>query len=140
MGHGRRLVVLDHDGLHRAGQPDQKLITEISRAELDVHIPTLDELYDACGTDFDLAIDIKGDDAGAAISRVAAARGVADRLWLFTPSTTRPGDIGGAHAGVTVRGEELQDAVRRRALAQPVERRRHRGGQRTLAVVAQVGS
>jgi glycerophosphoryl diester phosphodiesterase len=114
-------VVLDHDGIHRAGSPDQRPITEIARAELASHIPTLDDLYDACGTDFDLAVDIKGDGAGLAISRVAEARGVADRLWLFTPSTTRPGEVGGAHAGVTVRVEELRDARRRKSLLPALE-------------------
>jgi glycerophosphoryl diester phosphodiesterase len=109
-------VVLDHDGVHRAGSPDQRPITEIARAELADHIPTLDDLYDACGTDYDLAIDIKGEGAGLAISRVAEARGVADRLWLFTPSTTRPGDIESAHAGVTVRVEEIREPRRRAAL------------------------
>jgi glycerophosphoryl diester phosphodiesterase len=109
-------VVLDHDGLHRAGEPDQKPITEIARAELAAHIPTLDDLYGACGTDYDLAIDIKGDGAGRAISRVARSHGVADRLWLFTPSTTRPGDVGSAHAGVTARVEELRDPRRRKPL------------------------
>jgi glycerophosphoryl diester phosphodiesterase len=109
------IVVLDHDGLHRAGSPDQQSITEIARDELAEHIPTLDELYDACGTDYDLAIDVKGDGAGTAISAVAEKRGVAHRLWLFTPSTARPTDIGGAHAGVTVRVEELRDARKRSA-------------------------
>jgi glycerophosphoryl diester phosphodiesterase len=110
------IVVLDHDGLHQAGTPDQRLITEIARAELAAHIPTLDELYDECGTDFDLAIDIKGDGAGTAISKVATARSVANRLWLFTPSTSRPGEIGNANAGVTVRVEELRDPRRRASL------------------------
>ncbi|HVS69479.1 MAG TPA: glycerophosphodiester phosphodiesterase [Mycobacteriales bacterium] len=110
------IVVLDHDGVHKAGTPDERSITEIARAELAAHIPTLDDLYDECGTDFELAIDIKGHGAGTAISDVAQARNVADRLWLFTPSSTRPGKIGNAHAGVTVRVEELRDRRRRTAL------------------------
>ncbi|MGN6473360.1 MAG: glycerophosphodiester phosphodiesterase [Mycobacteriales bacterium] len=110
------IVVLDHDGLHLAGTPDERPITEIARAELATHIPTLDELYDACGIDYDLAIDVKGAGAGHTISRVAAARGAADRLWLFTPSSTRPGDVAPSHAGVTVRGDELRDRTGRRAL------------------------
>lgn len=109
-------VVLDHDGVHRAGSPDERSITEIARAELADHIPTLSELYQSCGSDFDLAIDIKGGDAGQAIREVAEAAGADERLWLFTPSTTRPGDVGGAHAGVTVRVEELRDRSRREPL------------------------
>ncbi|HVX68498.1 MAG TPA: glycerophosphodiester phosphodiesterase [Mycobacteriales bacterium] len=114
-------VVLDHDGLHRAGSPDQRPITEIARAELAGHIPTLADLYDSCGVDYDLAIDIKGDGDGAAISAVAEDRGAAGRLWLFTPSTSRPGAIGNAHAGVTVRVEELRDVRKRKTLLRSLQ-------------------
>ncbi len=110
------IVVLDHDGVHRPGTPDERSITEIARAELADHIPTLADLYESCGTDFDLAIDIKGDGAGRAIRQVAVAAEAADRLWLFTPSTTRPGDVAPAHGGVTVRHQELRNASRRAAL------------------------
>jgi glycerophosphoryl diester phosphodiesterase len=109
-------VVLDHDGLHRAGRPDQRPITEIRRAELADHIPTLADLYDSCGVDYDLAVDIKGEGAGTAISKVAEDHGVAERLWLFTSSASRPGEVGNAHAGVTVRGAELREAHRRKPL------------------------
>jgi glycerophosphoryl diester phosphodiesterase len=105
-------VVLDHDGVHNAGRPDQMSITEVARAELADHIPTLADLYQQCGTDYDLAIDVKGDGAGQAIRDVAATVGAAERLWLFTPSTTRPGDVQPAHTGVTVRASELQPPAR----------------------------
>jgi glycerophosphoryl diester phosphodiesterase len=101
------VVVLDHDGLHRAGTPDEVSIATVERAELATHIPTLDDLYLRCGTDFDLAIDVKGEGAAEAICQVAQRHGAADRLWLFTPSSTRPGEIRPAHAGVTVRGKQL---------------------------------
>jgi glycerophosphoryl diester phosphodiesterase len=114
-------VVLDHDGIHRAGSPDQCPITEIARAELADHIPTLDDLYDACGTDFDLAIDVKGDGAGEVISRVAASRGVAGRLWLFTERTAEHGSVAAAHRGVSVRGEDLQEPATRRALLRSLQ-------------------
>ena len=106
------VVVLDHDGVHRAGTPSEVSITAVQRAELAAHIPTLADLYDACGTDFDLAIDIKGDGAGQSISDVATAHSAADRLWLFTPSSNRPNIVGAAHPGVTVRGRELRRDAR----------------------------
>ena len=105
-------VVLDHDGVHRAGTPDEQPITAIARAELADHIPTLDDLYEQCGTGYDLAIDVKGEDAGPAIRDVAVSVGAAERLWLFTPSSTRPGEVHPAHAGVTVRAGELQPPAR----------------------------
>jgi glycerophosphoryl diester phosphodiesterase len=110
------VVVLDHDGLHGAGTDDEVSITAIQRAELDPHIPTLDDLYVECGTDFDLAIDVKGDDGAAAIREVAQRHGAAERLWLFTPSSTRPEEVVPGHAGVTVRGKQLTDRACRRAL------------------------
>lgn len=110
------IVVLDHDGLHRAGTPDECSITEVARAELAEHIPTLADLYGSCGTGFDLAIDVKGDGAAQAILEVAHAHAAADRLWLFTPSSSRPGRVAPAHGGVTVRGEQLRDSSGRRRM------------------------
>jgi glycerophosphoryl diester phosphodiesterase len=116
------VVVLDHDGVHRAGTPDQRSITDLDRAELEAHIPTLAELYESCGTAFELAIDIKGEGAARAICEVAASRDALARLWLFTPSSTRPGEVAPAHAGVTVRGEELLRRRSRRALLERLSR------------------
>lgn len=110
------VVVLDHDGLHRAGTPDEVSITAVQRAELAAHIPTLDDLYARCGVDFDLAIDVKGEGGAEAICRVARKHGAEERLWLFTPSSTRPGPISPAHAGVTVRGKQLRSRSQRQAL------------------------
>jgi glycerophosphoryl diester phosphodiesterase len=74
-------VVLDHDGVV-GGRLRRRAIAGLTRAELPAHVPTLDELYAACGTDFELSLDVK--DAAAAPGIVAAARaaGAADRLWL----------------------------------------------------------
>ncbi|HVW82038.1 MAG TPA: glycerophosphodiester phosphodiesterase [Mycobacteriales bacterium] len=101
------VVVLDHDGLHRAGTPDEVSISQVRRAELAGHIPTLDDLYTRCGTDFELAIDVKGEGGAGAIRDVALRHGAAERLWLFTPSPARPGRVAPAHAGVSVGGREL---------------------------------
>lgn len=105
-------VVLDHDGIHSAGTPAEVSIASIERSELAAHIPTLAELYEACGTDFDLAVDVKGEGGGAAICEVAEAHGAAERLWLFAPSPARPHVTGAAHPGVTVKGRELRGATR----------------------------
>ena len=62
-------------------------MANVRRDELPAHIPTLDELYAACGIDFDLAIDVKRRRAAAAIVDVARQRGALDRLWLVAPAT-----------------------------------------------------
>ena len=77
------IPVLDHDGVVpgrlRRGRP----IAEVARADLPEGMTTLEELYDACGTDFDLSIDVK--DPIAAEATVAVARTAGHplrRLWL----------------------------------------------------------
>ena len=62
------VAVLDHDGVIRVGRFKKRPIGELRRDELPEHIPTLTELFDACGTDFHLSLDLKGPDTGAARS------------------------------------------------------------------------
>jgi glycerophosphoryl diester phosphodiesterase len=118
-------VVLDHDGRvgSRGGQP----IAEVRRDELPAHLPTLDELYERCGVDYALAIDVK--DRAVAVAIVEAARrfNALDDLWLVEPasSTLAHLDLGGAHRAVTVRGNVLRSRQRptvlKRAKAAGVE-------------------
>ena len=74
-------VVLDHDGV-LGPIWRRRAISTCPRSELPGHIPTLQDLYRQCGTDFELSIDVK--DPGALVPLVAAARsaGAADRMWL----------------------------------------------------------
>ena len=77
-------VALDHDGV--VGKLLwQRGFHELDRNELPDHVITLDELYDAVGTDFELAIDIKDPRAAEATIRTAAAYGVDERLWACGP-------------------------------------------------------
>ncbi len=76
-------AVLDHDGvvgsaLRRRG------IAHVERADLPPHIPTLAELYETCGTAYDLSLDVKDPHAGPVAIEVAQAAGggAAERLWL----------------------------------------------------------
>src|SRR4051794_25119567 len=75
-------VVLDHDGVIRAAQRRQQPIAQVRRSDLPAHIPTLDEVYDSCGTDFDLAIDVRLPEVAAAVIDVARRHSAVDRLWL----------------------------------------------------------
>jgi glycerophosphoryl diester phosphodiesterase len=74
-------VVLDHDGVLRTASGKRQL-SDVRRDALPAHMPTLAELYTACGTAYDLAIDVKSYAVGAAAAEVAEAHGAADRLWL----------------------------------------------------------
>ena len=71
--------VLDHDGLIA---PENRRIAEYERAELPGHIPTLSELYDECGMDFELSLDILDPRAARPVTVAARHRGAVERLWI----------------------------------------------------------
>jgi glycerophosphoryl diester phosphodiesterase len=83
-------VILDHDGVHRAARSlraqsatkRHQPIADVRRDELPAHMPTLAELYAECGTDFDLAIDVRIPEVADAVVEVARAADALDRLWL----------------------------------------------------------
>ena len=79
-------AVLDHDGIVRSGVR-RRSIADVARADLPDHIPTLAELYEACGTEAELSLDVK--DPAAAPRVVAVAREASGdalgRLWLCSP-------------------------------------------------------
>ena len=81
------VVVLDHDGIVRSGLR-KRAIRDVHRDALPGHVPTLEELYDDCGTNFELSLDVK--DASAARQVVEVARNAGQdalaRLWLCHPS------------------------------------------------------
>jgi glycerophosphoryl diester phosphodiesterase len=54
------------------------------RDELPDHIPTLAELFEACGTDYHLSLDLKGPGTGEEVIRVVGehAPELLSRLWL----------------------------------------------------------
>ena len=78
------VAVLDHDGFVRAGVR-RRPIAAVSRAELPPHIPALAELYEACGTGFELSLDVKDPGAGPAVVATARDVGAEGRLWLCHP-------------------------------------------------------
>ena len=75
--------VLDHDGVVRSGLR-RRPIRAVGRAGLPDHIPTLADLYAACGTGFELSLDVKDPDAAGPVvaSARAADGGAVTRLWL----------------------------------------------------------
>jgi glycerophosphoryl diester phosphodiesterase len=112
------VAVLDHDGIV-GNRVRRRGIGTVARADLPPHIPTLAELYETCGTSFELSLDVKDEDAVDEV--VAVARGAGDgapeRLWLCgslrMTSAWRPRfpDV------------KLVDSTRLRALREGPERR-----------------
>ena len=80
------IAVLDHDGVVRRGLRGRPSAS-FRRAELPAHIPSLADLYAACGTGFELALDLKDGAAGRAVIDVtrAAEPSMLGRLWLCHP-------------------------------------------------------
>jgi glycerophosphoryl diester phosphodiesterase len=75
------VAVLDHDGV--IGLRRRRIAT-VDRADLPEHIPALAELYEACGADYELSLDVKDAVAAPTVVEVARAAGddAASRLWL----------------------------------------------------------
>ena len=74
-------VVLDHDGV-TGSLLRRKAISAQPRPALPAHIPTLADLYERCGTDFELSLDVKDPAALEPIVAVAREVGASSRLWL----------------------------------------------------------
>jgi glycerophosphoryl diester phosphodiesterase len=76
-----RAVVLDHDGV-LGPIWRRRAISTSPRSRLPSHIPTIQQFYGECGTDFELSVDVKDPAALAPLVEAARAVGAADRLWL----------------------------------------------------------
>ena len=79
------IAVLDHDGVVRAGWRRRPL-SGLPRSAVPPAVPSLAELYAACGTAFELSLDVKDPSAAEAAVAVAEAAGAEARLWLCHPS------------------------------------------------------
>lgn len=80
------VAVLDHDGVV-GRRPFRRSITELRRADLPPHIPAVSELFDTCGDEFHLSLDLKDPRAGDAM--IALLDGWSaeqrSRIWLCHP-------------------------------------------------------
>jgi glycerophosphoryl diester phosphodiesterase len=111
------VAVLDHDGLVRVGMR-RRLIADVPRAALPAHIPSLAELYEACGVDFELSLDVKDPAAGPVAIAVARDAGAEDRLWLCHHDL----DVVAGWRGLSP-GVRLVDSTRLRRIKEGPERR-----------------
>jgi glycerophosphoryl diester phosphodiesterase len=112
--------VLDHDGVVKAGRR-KRPISEVRRCDLPDHVPALVDLYEACGTDFELSLDLKDPtsiDAVVAVTREFDDT-MAARLWLCDWDLDRTIDHRRRFPDVRVvdstRLHRLKDGVERRA-------------------------
>lgn len=79
------VAVLDHDGIAGGRLLRRTRISSVARAALPSHIPTLSELYDACGPDLEVSLDVKDEAAVDEVLRVAGEAGATEHLWLCHP-------------------------------------------------------
>lgn len=75
-------VVLVHDGVVRRGLRRLRVAATPASDLVAAGIPRLADLYETCGTDFELSVDLKAPGVGPAVVRVAERYGAAARLWL----------------------------------------------------------
>jgi glycerophosphoryl diester phosphodiesterase len=117
-------VVLDHDGVVRTGVR-RRSIADLPRSALPASIPTLGELYDACGTELPLSIDVKDPAAAPAVVDAARTAGAPlDQLYLCGPSSETVAEWTGLGARV-VHSTRL--------------RKMHGGPERHVATLAETG-
>ena len=81
------VLVLDHDGVVKS-RLRSKRITEIDRLALPPHIPSLEQLLQHCGTQYQLSLDVKDPVVFETIERTVANidESMLDRLWLCHPN------------------------------------------------------
>jgi len=117
-------AVLDHDGL--TGPPwNRKPLSVQLREDLPGHIPSLEDLYRACGAEVEVSLDVKDPAAFEETVRVAGDFGALERLWLCEADVGRLRSWAGAAApaklvnsthlddmkhGLAGRLDELRDA------------------------------
>lgn len=96
--------VLDHDGVVRRGVR-KRPIADFRRSELPEHIPTLLELFEHCGTDYAMSLDLKDpDSAGAIVDAVRSVdEGMLERTWLCEPDLDRVIELREAFGELPVR-------------------------------------
>jgi glycerophosphoryl diester phosphodiesterase len=115
------VVVLDHDGVVRRGLR-RIPIAEISRANLPSHIPSLSEMLELCGTDFELSLDIK--DVRALLPTAAVLHAASfdmSRAWLCHWDV----DVLIAHRA-SAPDARLVDSTRLSKIPEGLERRAHK--------------
>lgn len=113
-------AVLDHDGVV-GGPLRRRPIATRRRDQLPAHIPTLGDLYAACGTDVQVSLDVKDPaafDRVVAVARAAGGRAL-ENLWLCHPRWEQVVEWRGRADGVrlvdSTRIDRIKEGPERRA-------------------------
>ena len=110
--------VLDHDGVVRRRFGRSTPISQLARAALPAHIPSLAEMLDACGTAFHLSLDVRNRTAARRTVEVVndVAPAMLPRVWLCASEweTLKP---------LRDTGVRLVDSTRLAAMKEGPERR-----------------
>jgi glycerophosphoryl diester phosphodiesterase len=110
-------VVLVHDAVSWRRMRRVR-VEKASAAELaEYAIPRLVDLYEECGTDFELSIDAQSREVARPLIEVARRAGAAERLWLCSPSVGLLREL--REEGAPNR---LVHSRRRQTIAVPLER------------------
>jgi glycerophosphoryl diester phosphodiesterase len=82
------VVVLDHDGVVRR-RARSRSIASLPLEAMPPHIPSLTDLFQRCGIEFDLSIDVKDAHAFGSIMEAVDSAGFSRaRLWLCHPDVS----------------------------------------------------
>lgn len=73
--------MLDHDGVawHRGVR---RAFSSLRRERIGLNVPTLAEMYDACGSEFELSVDLKDPAAADVVIETARDAGAEQHLWI----------------------------------------------------------
>lgn len=112
--------VLVHDGV--LGKVRKRRVAELRRDELPGRIPTLTDVFDACGTaSYQLSLDLKDPNSGPPViaALLAAAPDLVERTWLCHPEVEVLAAVRPLHPDVkllnSTRLQRLTDGPERRA-------------------------
>ena len=78
------IAVLDHDGIVKKRFRSRPM-SDFERASIPNWIPTLTDLYQRCGSDFHLSLDIKDVNSMTDVVRTIAKLGTPAKTWLCHP-------------------------------------------------------
>lgn len=114
------VAVLEHDGWVRH-RLQRRRITDLRRSQLPSYVPSLTELFDKCGTQFHLSLDLKGPDTAPVVLRTVreSAPELLPRLWLCHPEWRSllavRSALGGARLVDSTRLSRIKEGLERRA-------------------------
>ncbi len=111
--------MLHHDGVawHRGFR---RAFGSLKRKRIGPEVPTLAEMYEACGSDFELSVDLKDPAAADAVISVARNAGAEQRLWICHGDWDLLTDLRqrtSAHIVDSTRMRRIKEGPERRAAA-----------------------